>query len=932
MKSPQPACRCGRPVVFMGRCALCFSEFTETIRSDNRSTQVGTFEPGQRFGGGRFTLVEPLGQGGMGSVWLANDEHLSKTGGLEQVALKFITVHQALDLESVELLRREVKSSLRLSHPHIVRVHSWFEPPGEPVFYSMEFVPGIDLRRLLEVQAMGRFSCVELEPLILQLVEALNYAHGTVGLVHRDLKPANLLVTPSGILKIVDFGLARQNQGFGSLVTTRGGTLAYASPQQLRSEAPCVSDDIYSVGALLYHLLTGYLPFSPEDLTREDLPEAIHPWKVLRSDKRSDRGVSAEAAETLIRCLSRNKEDRPPDVKTFWKWWKAGPPESITTNLGGSRGGKADKKTFWSGWGSGTPERRRLANMLSVLLGVALLGLTVRFGDRAGAMFKGWLSKRSNTSSDPKNPELTPDVKGSNEPVQPRNPTSERKLTNVLTLQIIGPDPAGIRVNLYQIETFEQPRAGMLQATELFSSNGLFTIRDLKRGRYRVEAGMSSGNSHEDWIQQFVEVNSGEQTVTIDFRPKFVSLFINHPVPFLIANAWGESVAEVAPENLQSPIPTDLGKRWMVGRVRVHGADQRLMLKPGYYYLKIPSRILSELRIEDIEYAFLVKAGQVKTNIAIVLTPWKKPRMDQVWTNTVGMCLLPVPGPTALLASRTETTVIQYSQFFIGRHSPTELLHSMESITREGSVNIGRNWKDAFPEQTMDHPVVGVTWYDADNFCRWLTSEEQSHGRLDNDMEYRLPTNEEWSRIAGATLDPWGTKKEQPHGRLDNDTESRPSTNEEWSRIAVATPYPWGTNFPPTMEQGNFAGLELQARDDWPKNWDRLLINKYRDNTSVHTVASYHYAKPANEFVHLGGNAAEWSASWYKSGLNAMTSWSVPSARLMDDGGGETYRSVRGGSWFDSDPDILRTQSVWAEKPETANDRIGFRVVLIRKP
>lgn len=320
-------CSCGQKAELLGRCPICFCELPQTIQSEPRSSPAAvSLRPGQSFADGRFFLLRQLGEGGMGTIWLADDEHLSREGSPVQVALKFAGGDGQPD-GLIRLLRMEARAALRLYHPNFVRVHSWHEHRGEPAFYSMEFVEGLDLRRLLKQQSQGRFSCQELQSILGQLVDALIYAHEQVRFVHRDLKPANILITPEGKVKLADFGLARPGFTGDIYATTSGGTLCYASPQQRRGLAPTVSDDIYSLGAVLYHLLTGHLPYSIEELSSGQVPPPpVHPWRIVGQGREDRRKITAEAAATLLRCLSYNADERPPDVRTFWKWWNAGPP------------------------------------------------------------------------------------------------------------------------------------------------------------------------------------------------------------------------------------------------------------------------------------------------------------------------------------------------------------------------------------------------------------------------------------------------------------------------------------------------------------------------------------------------------------------------------------------------------------------------------
>jgi len=157
--------------------------------------------PGQKVGGGRYTLVRFLGKGGMGVVWLAQDGRLD-----EQVALKFLAGEIAYNPEALEDMRRETCKSRKLSHPNIIRIHDLHEGEGELPFISMEYIEGAALSSIKAQRPNRLFPWPEIQPLMKQLCEALDYAHAQK-VIHRDLKPANMLVTRDGVLKLADFGI-----------------------------------------------------------------------------------------------------------------------------------------------------------------------------------------------------------------------------------------------------------------------------------------------------------------------------------------------------------------------------------------------------------------------------------------------------------------------------------------------------------------------------------------------------------------------------------------------------------------------------------------------------------------------------------------------------------------------------------------------------
>ena len=215
---------------------------------------------------GRFKLVKVLGRGGMGIVWLARDEELER-----HVALKFLPDLMIQDRALLDQLKRETKRCLELTHPHIVRIHDFVHDERSGCI-SMEYVDGETLSNLRAEKEQKVFEPQELAEWIAHLCDALDYAHNRAQVIHRDLKPANLMVNQKGDLKITDFGIARSLSDSVSRLTTeqgRSGTLAYMSPQQLNGERSTHLDDIYSLGATIYELLTSKPPFYSGNIDRQ---------------------------------------------------------------------------------------------------------------------------------------------------------------------------------------------------------------------------------------------------------------------------------------------------------------------------------------------------------------------------------------------------------------------------------------------------------------------------------------------------------------------------------------------------------------------------------------------------------------------------------------------------------------------------------------
>jgi serine/threonine protein kinase len=212
----------------------------------------------------RYQLLEQLGKGGMAIVYCARDTMLDR-----QVAVKLLRENYSRDPLFLGRFRQEARAAANLSHPNIVTVHD-FGLDGGHIFIVMEYVPGVDLKAL--IQSHGRFTTEEALPLLIQACAGIGYAH-RAGLVHCDVKPQNMLVTPDGRLKVTDFGIARalstiQPDEHSEVVW---GSPQYFSPEQAAGAAPSPASDVYSLGIIMFEMLTGRLPFqasSVEELSR----------------------------------------------------------------------------------------------------------------------------------------------------------------------------------------------------------------------------------------------------------------------------------------------------------------------------------------------------------------------------------------------------------------------------------------------------------------------------------------------------------------------------------------------------------------------------------------------------------------------------------------------------------------------------------------
>ncbi|MDX3697755.1 protein kinase, partial [Streptomyces europaeiscabiei] len=251
----------------------------------------------QRVIAGRYELQQLLGRGGMGEVWAARDGVMERT-----VAVKLLQAHLGT-AEGEELFFREARTAGALSHPGIVTVHDLGRDGDGTLYLVMEKIPG---RNLGVVLKDGLPPVADVLAWTVQAADALHAAHN-VRILHRDLKPANLMLTPAGSVKILDFGIAR----YISTLTVASrivGTVAYMPPERLQGKVGDARGDLYSLGCVLYELLTGRTPFGGLD-SPALMYAHVHTPPAPPSSHRP--GLSPHLDALLAELLAKEPGDRP---------------------------------------------------------------------------------------------------------------------------------------------------------------------------------------------------------------------------------------------------------------------------------------------------------------------------------------------------------------------------------------------------------------------------------------------------------------------------------------------------------------------------------------------------------------------------------------------------------------------------------------------
>ena len=417
----------------------------------------------------RYTLKRTLGRGGMGIVWLARDEELER-----DVALKFLPDLIIHDRAVLGDLKRETRRSLELTHKNIVRIYDFVHDEVNGCI-SMEYVDGDTLSNLRADKPRKVFETDELKEWVSQLCDALDYAHNHAKIVHRDLKPSNLMVNQRGDMKVTDFGIARSLSDSMSMLTMdrgKSGTLLYMSPQQLDGERGTQLDDVYSLGASVYEMLTSKPPFYSGNVDRQIREKAPPSMTQRRKELEIDGEPVDEVWEDVVRrCLAKEPAKRPQSVSEVAKMLSVPSPKTRRAKRAADADGSSKK---WIG----------------VLAAVIVL---------AALCAGGWFVFQNMQKSAPPRSTSAP------APIIPAAPPSASTVAPpVMGSLVVDTSPAGATITLEgkqqtndQLVTFDHRR-------QLSPA----TFADVSPGRYTIRAELSGYET----VAQEINVKAGEPT------------------------------------------------------------------------------------------------------------------------------------------------------------------------------------------------------------------------------------------------------------------------------------------------------------------------------------------------------------------------------------------------------------------------------------
>lgn len=773
----------------------------------------------------RYLLIRIVGRGGMGVVWLAHDDELDRN-----VALKFLPEAICHDQEATAELKRETRRSLELTHPNIVRIYD-FVHDEERAAIAMEYIDGKTLSALKVEEPDSCFEVRQIAPWVHQLCTALDYAHNVARVVHQDLKPANLMIDAKGQLKITDFGIARSIADSVTRITAEdmvGGTLVYMSPQQLNGEKPSPTNDLYSLGATIYDLLTSKPPFYTGLLHQQIENKPPMSMAARRTELEISGEPIPDSWETCIAaCLAKTPQERPTGALEVAARLGLHRSETETGRANGHATGSEPSKT-----------RKRIALVAGALLVVAMLAASILFRSgrqdlNNGSPPSAAIGGKGQHSA--KTPAVLPPVV-----IKPLP-----RMTNSLGMVFVKLDDLLVCIWETRVRDFK----AFVGATGYDAKRGVqskapagtfadFGLNWENPGWEQTPNSPVVGVSREDghafcaWLTE-ADRKAGvltndlvyrlptdrEWSVFADFAQETGATPTGRDLRHRDAFPWGKGwppppgvgnygAMEGRDDGCKYTAPVgafrpnrfgifDLGGNvweWCEDAFEgtfdpahpegtLRGASYLTMLEDqvSLSRRKWPNR---QINTRNAEFGFRVVLGARKP------PPASPDKLGPRLTNSLGMVFARV-GP--LYFSVWETRVQDFTAFAgTTKHIPKGTLQAVSSAGHY-APKPGADWRNpGFPQSPL-HPVVGVCRADAEAFCEWLTAKARTEGNLPAGFIYRLPTDCEWSRAAGLKREP-GDTPETRNGK-------------------AAEVYPWGNAWPPPAKAGNYrvAGSEIKA-------------------------------------------------------------------------------------------------------------------------
>jgi serine/threonine protein kinase len=813
-------------------------------------------------------------------VWLAEDDVMGR-----QVCLHFVPAEVAADQDLRGILREEVKKTRQLIHPNILRVHELLEGPDWAAVVTDAY-EGESLARQLQEAPAGFFECNEIQSWVQTVLDTLKDVHA-VPVLHRNLSPADLILSSDGRLMLSNFGTRRAIvDALRKAGVKEGKYLAYTSPQVLDGAEPTVGDDIYSLGATVFNLLTGKRVAEGVDVeaqVRSERPPGI--IELRHKLNRDGQALFKNWEKTIVLSLSKSTSERPVSMA------------DLEQRLGLGGGAEPEKEV--------SPRAAAAAAAAAVAAKMPEAKAPPKVELPPEHM--GTAVEDAEEDEEPEDPNERHSSPGSRPlltsfPAEPKS--SPRKAVLVALLVSAGVVGSWFGASLFLDVPNDGPDEDEPVPAKPMPSQTADADPDLK-----FVTPPAPGTP------ELTALRPGAPPKSKPLPSEAIDAeLLNEPAPLAVEPAPKGRPAPVGPVAINTtaeppplpPVPPvedpDLASKQALEAARKKAESIK------------QQEALAKKELEEIERIKAEKAAAlaaapppapaqptpppapvpppapapatpppspvtpdpvtappkgppvaaVKPEPAVPAESKEapKPVKSGAFENSLGMKFLPVGD---VQFSTNVTRVKDYAQFIKETGYPKT------------------SWSDPGFAQGPDHPVVKVSWTDALSFCKWLTDKEQAAGILAPNEYYRLPTDLEWSKAVGLPPE----KGQTPEAR----------------DMSVQDQYPWGKQWPPPKGAGNYTGRESGSE---------LAIPGYDDgHPQTSPVGSF---QPNGEGLYdMGGNVWQW----------CMDNWNTKARS----------RVLRGASFSQGALQMSLLSSCRIHSmPDRESDNYGFRVIKVTGP
>ncbi len=711
----------------------------------------------------RYTLMKVIGRGRMSVVWLAWDDNKE-----HDAALKFLPEMVKPDPTALANLKREVQKLNDLDNEQIV-VPYGVETEGSLIAIASPHVEGSTLSHLREEISGKVFSPPELSDWLVQVCEVLEYAHGE-GKIHGDLKPGNLMANQKGRLMITDFGMERHVVEFvkkTSEFPDADRDLPYLSPQLATGNGePTILDEVYSLGATLYELLTSKPPFYAGNILLQVEQKVPPPMTHRRKEIRViGEPISRIWEETVAACISKDPTQRPQSVQELFDMLELERPMAT----GGESIDQINPETV-----PVAPPPKSLNKVYAIVAGLLFftIALGVFFSARKGnknlqtdlafqaaqenqkAAEEARLKAEEEAQASRIQAEAEAakikaaaeaEAKALQDQQRKESAAAEKKMAELRALQD--------KLEAERLAKIEAEKKAMNQAQSAQSQEAQADLLKAQQERLAAEEAAKKAREEAEALKKQAEMELAAQQKKIEEARRKAE--------------EAERTRLAAERNAAMASKEAEKQRMALSEKRMDEERMRMAV------LAEEQRKKREEELKRLEAERLVKEEAERKKRAAELAEKQFSSEKDVWFNTLGQKFQKVKSTHF---SVVEVRVGDFQEFVL-----------------KSGYDAGRGWRSPGFRQDSSHPVTNVSWQDAAAFYDWLSKKEQLEGIITG-HHYRMPTDLEWSSAVGLP-------SEAGSSALIRDSQ-------------IKGKYPWGSEFPPVGSPGNYT--DLISFDDYP--------------------------------------------------------------------------------------------------------------------